>query len=361
MTFRRPFFGIALLISAWATPTASAAGRATSTNFIVTAPTQELAQKFADAAEYYRTEKAREWLGHELPAWQRPCPLTVRVTMGDAGGATTFTFEQDGQGRSYVASRKMEIKGKLEALLDSVLPHEITHTVFADHFGRPVPRWADEGGSVLSENDEERTNHDIKCRQLLNAGRGITLRVLFAMKEYPDDMIVTYAEGFSVSQYLIDQGGRKKFLEFIGLGMQKNNRNWEEAVREVYAYDSVNQLEQKWIDSLHKPRTVAAKNSQGNSLANGQATARSRTENRSSAAPGLPLLDPPVTARGTAPDRDRAPGYRPAPAPSPIRPVAGTRNAPATCPDGTCNGPACRDGNCPAPVSLLLPPELPRR
>ena len=338
MTFRRLLFVLTLTISAVATPRAAAAGRATTTNFIVSAPTQELAQKFAEAAEYYRVEKAREWLGRELPAWQRPCPLTIRVTIGDSGGATTFTFEQDGSGNSYVASRKMEIKGKLDALLDSVLPHEITHTIFADHFGRPVPRWADEGGSVLSENDEERINHDIKCRQLLNAGRGISLRVLFAMKEYPDDMIVTYAEGFSVSQYLIDRGGRKKFLEFVGTGMQKNNRNWEVAVRESYGFDSVNDLESKWIDSLHKPRTVAAKNS-SSTIANGQPTTRTKPDVRSSAAPGLPMLDAPVTARGTAPDRER-PAYRPAPAPTPIRPVA---------------------GSSPAPVALLQPPEMPRR
>jgi hypothetical protein len=348
MTLRLPaFVCLSVVTLVFVAPNATAAGRATTTNFIVSAPTQELAQKFADAAEYYRVEKAREWLGRELPAWPRPCPLTIRVNLGEAGGATTFTFEQDGQGRSYVSSRKMEIRGKLDQLLDSVLPHEITHTVFADHFGRPVPRWADEGGSVLSENEEERVNHDIKCRQLLNAGRGITLRVLFAMKEYPDDMIVTYAEGFSVSQYLIDQGGRKKFLDFVGQGMQKNNRNWEEAVREVYGYESVNQLEQKWIESLHKPRTVAARNPQSNGIANAQPTSRGRSDVRSSAAPGVPLLDPPIVARGAAPDRERNPGYRPAPAPAPtpIRPASGTNASNAA----------------PAPVSLLQPPELPRR
>ena len=41
----------------------------------------------------------------------------------------------------------------MERMLHSVLPHEMTHTVFAHHFRYPVPRWADEGGSVLSEDD----------------------------------------------------------------------------------------------------------------------------------------------------------------------------------------------------------------
>jgi hypothetical protein len=308
-----------------ANQSAFAAGRSVSKNFIVSAPTQELADKFADAAEYYRIEKAREWLGRELPTWKTKCPLTVRVTMGEAGGATTFTFDRDDQGQSYVDKRRMEIKGKLDQLLDSVLPHEITHTIFADHFGKPVPRWADEGGSVLSENDDERYNHDIKCRQILNQGRAISLRVLFSMKDYPEDMIVTYAEGFSVSQYLIDLGGRKKFLDFVGLGMQKDNRNWETAIREVYGVDSVNKLEQDWIDSLKRPRTTSAKsNSKSNNT--GTTVARGR-DIRSDAAPGVVQLEDRSTARGTAPSRE----------------------------------PSRNSNPIPAPVSLLAPPEPARR
>src|SRR6185437_7371833 len=131
------------------------------------------------------------------------------------GGETSFTFSGDAN-RGVVASQQMYIFGPVRQLLNSVLPHEVTHTVLAHHFGRPVPRWADEGGSVLSENDEERFNHDIKCREILNAGRGIPLRVLFTLKEYPKDMLVVYAQGYSICQYLIDQGGKRKFLQFVG-------------------------------------------------------------------------------------------------------------------------------------------------
>lgn len=310
--------------------TSIAAGRATSQNFVVSAPTQEIAEKFAEAAENFRIEKAREWLGRELPPWSQRCPIVVRVNLGEAGGATTFTFTEDNNGRSSVGSRRMEIKGKLDQLLNSVLPHEITHTILADHFGRPVPRWADEGGSVLSENDEERINHDIKARQLLNSNRAMRLRYLFSLKDYPDDMIVVYAEGFSISQYLIDLGGRKKFLDFIGQGMQRGNRNWEAAVRDVYGLESIDLLEQNWIDSLKKPRVVAAKSGNQQPQA-GQVASRGR-EVRSDAAPGVPLLDPPVTARGVAPGRET---YRPAPAPV--------------------SGPKVRSN--PAPVTLLAPPE----
>ena len=39
------------------------------TNFVVSAPTPELAKAIGDAAEVYRGDLSQEWLGHELPDW----------------------------------------------------------------------------------------------------------------------------------------------------------------------------------------------------------------------------------------------------------------------------------------------------
>src|SRR5580704_2042725 len=128
-------------------------------NFIVEAPTQEIAERMGQWAEYYRRDKAIQWLGREMPPWPEPCPLRIKVTRGSAGGATSFNFEH---GQVW---QTMEIEGTLERLQNSVLPHEVTHTVFAHYFRCPVPRWADEGGAVLSEDELERNNHDLMVRQ----------------------------------------------------------------------------------------------------------------------------------------------------------------------------------------------------
>src|SRR5207249_5247071 len=139
------------------------------------------------------------WLGREMPQWPEPCPLRVTVTPGGSGGATSFAFD-----RGQVLGQNMHIEGTLERLLASVLPHEVTHTVFAYHFRQPVPRWADEGGAVLSEDDQERERHDKLCRQILNTpGRKIPLRRLFALHDYPGDVMALYAEGFSVANFLV--------------------------------------------------------------------------------------------------------------------------------------------------------------
>lgn len=305
---RRPALIALTLLLAAAAP-AAAGEKFTTENFSVDAPTKELARTFGEYAEQYRREKALDWLGQEMPRWSQRCPLKVTVTMSQTGGATTFTFGPGSDGRSQVTSREMKIFGETAQLLNSVLPHEVTHTVLAHHFGQPVPRWADEGGSVLSENDKERYEHDVRCREVLNQGRGIPVRLLFTLKEYPKDMIVVYAQGYSLCQYLIDKGGKRQFLEFVGQGMRNGNHNWEQAVQ-MYGYGSTDELQEAWIDSLRTPPSRIAARNQNKDRDRGPATALTSnakgTETRTSALAGLPLLEPPVVARGAAPEREAA-------------------------------------------------------
>jgi hypothetical protein len=170
-----------------------------------------------------------------MPTWPERCPLHVKVTTSGAGGATSFNF-MNGQ-----VWQVMNIEGSLERILSSVLPHEVTHTVFAHHFRMPVPRWADEGGSVLSEDDLERSRHDSMVRQILNSGRAIPLRRLFTLRDYPREVGSLYAEGFSVSNFLVNSSDRPTFLKFVAHGMQYG---WDGAAQTYYRYQSVEQLEE---------------------------------------------------------------------------------------------------------------------
>src|SRR5262245_13338265 len=220
------------------------------TNFVVKAPNQEVAQQVGQWAEYYRKAKAIEWLGQEMPPWPQPCPLIVTVTMDGPSGATEFQFSPQGG----VMSQNMRIQGPLDRLLSSVLPHEITHTVFAHYFRRALPRWADEGGSVLSEDDVERDKHDKIVRGILNRQGAFQLRQLFTLPDYPrsgDKVMCLYAQGFSVSHYLVYISNRQTFLHFIGLGMQQG---WDKAVQTCYGLRSVEELEESWLKFLRETK-----------------------------------------------------------------------------------------------------------
>lgn len=216
------------------------------TNFLVEAPTAEMAQEFAQAAERFRKELAIEWLGEELPRWLQPCPIsaTVGPQLG-AGGATTFTFDQTPDGRPTVGGWRMSVQGSRERILDSVLPHEVTHTVFATHFRRPLPRWADEGACTTVEHTSERAKHEQWLVTFLRTGRGIPFDKMFAMKEYPPDIMPLYAQGHSAARFLIAQGGRRKFVQFIETGFKTSN--WPAAVTTHYGYSDLGTLQNTWV------------------------------------------------------------------------------------------------------------------
>ncbi|HVU89070.1 MAG TPA: hypothetical protein VHD36_17230 [Pirellulales bacterium] len=215
-------------------------------NFVVNAPTQDIATQIGQQAETYRRDLAVLWLGKPLPNWAQPCPITAQVAehLG-AGGATSFMFDH-----GEVFGWTMTIQGSLERILDSVLPHEVTHTIFASHFRRPLPRWADEGACTTVEHASERGKQQQMLIQFLRTNRGIPFHSMFAMKEYPADVLPLYAQGHSLASFLIQQGGRQKFLNFVAAGLQ--GEQWPAAVQQNYGFANLAALQNSWLDWVRK-------------------------------------------------------------------------------------------------------------
>ncbi|MEX1096178.1 MAG: hypothetical protein WED34_09020 [Planctomycetales bacterium] len=215
-------------------------------NFVVHAPTDAIAKQIGTLAEEYRDELAVEWLGRKLPQWYKPCEIHVQVGEIGAGGATSFAFDRDRKGEMHVFGWTMRIQGPLDRICDSVLPHEVSHTILACHFRRPLPRWADEGAATLVEHDSEQRRQRRLLEEVLKTGRRIPLRKLFAMKEYPEDMrdvMTLYAEGYSLADYLVQQGGKPRYLQFLDAAEREG---WDHALQQHYRLGSVENLEQRW-------------------------------------------------------------------------------------------------------------------
>ncbi len=226
------------------------------TNFVVEAPTAEVARQVAEHAEACRVSIARAWLGKELPAWSTPCPVRVKLTRGEAGGLTAFGFS-----RGKVSDQSMSVEGRLDRILASSLPHEVTHTVFAAYFGGPMPRWADEGASLLSEDLREHHRHDKIVLDLISRRGNIPLERLFTVEEYPDDLMGFYGQGYSISRFLVEMGGRPRFLAFVRDG---SRTGWDDAARAHYGLAGVREVDRAWR-SWHK---VTAENHARPSTAN---------------------------------------------------------------------------------------------
>jgi hypothetical protein len=213
-------------------------------NFVAHAPDASVAKKVALTAEYFRKILAVEWTGSELPQWGQPCPIQVTVGTMGASGSTTFTF--DG---GEVHSWDMRVRGSLERILDSVIPHEVCHTIFATKFRRPLPRWADEGAATLVEHPSERLRQVDLLARVFGRGQQMPLKTLFEIREYPsspDSLYTLYAEGYSLAEFLVlktGAEGKRVYLDFLGSALADG---WDNALKEHYGYKSVRELEVDW-------------------------------------------------------------------------------------------------------------------
>ena len=137
----------------------------------------------------------------------------------------------------------MTVEGRLDRILASALPHEVTHTIFASYFGGPMPRWADEGASLLSEDERELQRHDDIAVDLLARRGEIPLSRLFVIEDYPRDLMSFYGQGYSVSRFLVEMGGRPRFLRFIRDGL---NEGWDTSIRTHYELANLRELDRAW-------------------------------------------------------------------------------------------------------------------
>lgn len=292
----------ALVLACCQVSTALGAAGCKTRNFTVSAPTPQLAKEIGDAAEAWRRQLATEWLGEEMPPWSKPCPIEAKLANG-AGGATSFVFD-----RGEVFGWKMNIQGSRERLLDSVLPHEVTHTIFASHFRQPLPRWADEGACTTVEHRSEIAKQERNLITYLKTGRGIPFKQMFAMKEYPSDVMPLYAQGHSTAQWLIESRGKQAFLEFLADGM--HDENWEQAVHKHYGFAGLTEMQTAWNEwvkqgrprlSPASPQGVLASNASNHSPPRSQqAILRTQSPDEVTPIPVAPVAKAPVQSAPVA-------------------------------------------------------------
>lgn len=221
-------------------------------NFEIHAPQASLAKHVGDAAEKYRRDLATLWLGQPLADWSERCPIQVVIT-GQAEGETSFLLPDEGRGMP--SDWRMTVKGPVDRLMDSVLPHEITHTIMATHFKQRLPRWVDEGACTTVEHPSEKAKIHSMLMDFLSPQqqKGLPFNRMFVMREYPRDILPLYAQGYSVSRFLISQADQKHFTQFIQAGLDNEMQMaaipaWTQAVQQYYQYESLSDLQLQWLD-----------------------------------------------------------------------------------------------------------------
>src|SRR5262249_17633994 len=133
-------------------------------------------------------------------------------------------------------------------------------------------------------------------------------------KDYPAQVHCLYAQGFSITEFLVSRSDRATFLRFIAQGM---NFGWDNAVQTFYRHRNVEEMEEAWLAYLRDGRRIPdaqlARNTRGGVPESGMLVRLT--------APPVPPLDPLPVARGLMPTQDQVgqrfgqasavPGYLP--------------------------------------------------
>ena len=218
------------------------------TNFLVEADSARAARNVGRRAEELRTELAQAWLGGVLADWSEPCRVFVHADAERLSGDTTYLI-----GRTRITRWRMELNGPLDRIVETLLPHEIVHTILASHFKAAIPRWADEGAALMAEDPLEQRRLWLLEEQLLKSDDQPPLDDLLCAAEYPverDQVRTFYVRGASLTAFLVS-AGRTRFLEFLSAGMQDG---WDSAVRVHYGFADVDELEAAWLEWLRADR-----------------------------------------------------------------------------------------------------------
>ena len=224
------------------------------------AASPQMAAEIVKAAETARRDLATQWFGGEFPTWREPCPIKVRNLTSGGGGCTGLAFDTSGGG--YYGPIAMTVEGQPEKLLTSVVPHEVMHTLMAEYFQRPLPRWLDEGIATCVETEAEQNRYrTILVKEVLTCGRGIAFARMFRVGEgdlgkspdYGSDPIAFYAQGFSATDFLLQIGGREELLAYVAEGLSRGHAQ----ALDRYGFSSQSEFQNTWLEWVKagSPRT----------------------------------------------------------------------------------------------------------
>lgn len=187
-------------------------------------------EKWEDLAEHWRTKWFKLFVGEDIPYKEI---ATLKITVNDrlkvGGGQTTFVIDN-----SEVHNFRIEIQGPVEGMSNTVLPHEVMHTILASYYKRGLPRWADEG--YCSYIEPIKVNMPWTTRYPFHA--------IMEMTDYPPDTKSFYMQSMSMVDWLINLKDLKTFRSFLEEAPFGGDH--QPALLKYYNFKSYQEAEQAW-------------------------------------------------------------------------------------------------------------------
>jgi hypothetical protein len=255
-----PWIACLLVVAAADLPSEAIRGNrhgATSANFRVTNrhPGHD-AMQIAQRCEQWRAALQDYWCEEQTQQWSPRCDVVVHANrasyLAAVGAGASQTF-----GSSYIEfaknkqirRRQIDFRGDSEHGAAAV-PHELTHVVLVDLLdGRQPPRWADEGMAMLADSAAKRQLHERDLQAGLAQRTTFRAVELLTLDSYPHPSRVPafYGQSRSLTAFLVLRNEPTAFVAFLRKSAQDG---YDAALRDCYAIENVQELEQLWRANL---------------------------------------------------------------------------------------------------------------
>jgi tetratricopeptide (TPR) repeat protein len=217
---------------------------------------RERAEQVAQVAELTRSAVIRQWFGEEPTPWTPKCTIFLyptadyyaRQTGKSADSPGHSTLRRDPANLERVVKRQIDLHCDVADMLTHVLPHETTHVVLFNRFGKQLlPRWADEGIAILSEPREKVERYVKNIPSLRSRHELFSAAEMMALRDdYPEARRITafYVQSVSLVEFLSAQkGGPQTFTRFLRDGLESG---FEASLQRHYGFRDFKDLEERW-------------------------------------------------------------------------------------------------------------------
>lgn len=242
---RNPSTGDSAVAAGWQSPETA--------NFRVFHKGQaELAAEVGRIAEAARRAMYERWVGPPAANWSPKCEVYVHATGPEYAKATGKPAANPGHSTVGIkagraVTRRIDLRADEPAMLDGVLPHEVTQVLLAELFAdQPLPRWAAVGMASLSESPEGVARYLRAVPGLLKAKQLFAVGPFLDRSEFPNpaEMTAFYAESVSLVSYLVELKGPKAFTTFLQEGPR---RGYAKALATHYGFKDPAELQDRWV------------------------------------------------------------------------------------------------------------------
>jgi len=207
-----------------------------------------LNQVVSNAEKYYKS--ITDYLGFNrlnFWTWTKRCRIYLYPSKEEYISNTDTIYWA--KGSVHVIKKEIVTYAKNEQFLEHTLPHEIGHIIFREVIGfdKKLPLWLDEGVAVLQEKDRKKFLD--AARKLVQESKNLPLVELSKVRSYEKiEPLILYSQGSSIVSFLLEEFGRRRFVSFCR--RIRDEESWREAIKKVYKFEDLNQLEEAWVKQL---------------------------------------------------------------------------------------------------------------